>query len=220
MKSARVLNLAGLLGVAFIVAGMMISAFAYRGTHGEPYRLANHFVSELGETGVSNAAWAFNAGLIVGGISIIVFVIGLVMRLSGWFRSLFLSVGLITGICATLVGVFPMNHLRMHMWVANGFFYPGLVSMLLFSVYVLLNRSGELPRLLALPGLVAAASLFSFLFLGGLLEAGVNGDALPGFGADRPAVWVSAILEWIAIGAVLGWIAIVAGIIAVRDVRR
>lgn len=217
-RQARLANLAGLVGTAAIVLGMVVSAIAYEGRVGQSYRMANHFVSELGEIGVSRLAIAFNTGLIVGGACIIVFVFGLVSRLEGWFRWIVAPIGIVTGVFGTLVGVFPMNNLPTHLFVANGFFYPGLATMLLFSGYVLGSRHRELPRWTAIPGFVAAGALFAFLFLGGTIEALVNGTSTrPDFGLNRPDIWVSALFEWVAIGAVLAWISAVSLIVVAID---
>ena len=217
-RFAQLANLAGVGGILAIVLGMIAAAAAYEGTIGQPYRIANHFVSELGEIGISRLAWTFNGGLIVGGIGILVFFIGIANRVNGWFRWIVGPVGLLTGVFGTLVGLFPMNNLGAHMFVANGFFYPGLATMLLFSGYVLASRHREFPRWIAAPGLLAAGALFAFLFLGGLIENLVNTTgAPPGFGINRPDVWISALFEWVAIGAILVWVAVVALIVAVRD---
>jgi hypothetical membrane protein len=221
ITAARLLNGAGLVGVGLIVAGIVVSAAAYRGSEGQLYRAANHFVSELGERGVSVLSWTFNLGLVFGGACIIGFVVSLISRLRGWFRFVLLAVGITTGVFATLVGVFPMNNLTAHVLVANGFFYTGLVTMVLFATYVVASRHRELPRWTALPGYFAAGALFAFLFLGGLIEARVNGGGVsPGFGVNRPDIWVSALFEWVALAAVLFWVAAIAGIIAANDLRR
>ena len=217
-RFARLANLAGVGGVLAIILGMVVAAVAYEGTVGQSYRVANHFVSELGEIGISRSAWAFNGGLIAGGIGILVFPIGIASRMNGWFRWIVGPVGLLTGVFGTLVGVFPMNNLAVHMFVANGFFYPGLATMLLFSGYVLTSRHREFPRWIAVPGLVAAGALFAFLFLGGLVENLVNSAGPPpGFGVNRPAIWVSALFEWVAICAILVWVATVGVILTARD---
>jgi hypothetical membrane protein len=211
-------NLAGLAGIAVIVVGMVISGVVYAGSLGEPYRLANHFVSELGEIGVSALAVAFNVGLVIGGIGIVTFVVGLVGRLEGWFRWVLGAVGVLTGAFGALVGVFPMNDFATHVVVANGFFYPGLATMLLFSGYVLASRHRELPRWIAIPGFTAAGALFAFLFLGNAIEGLVNGGGPPpDLGSNRPDVWVSALFEWVAIGAVMVWVGTVSLILLVRD---
>ena len=217
-RRVRAANLAGMASVLVIVLGMVVAAAAYEGLIGQSYQVANHFVSELGEIGVSRLAWAFNGGLIVGGIGIVVFSVVLVGRLKSWFRWIVAPVGVVTGVFGTLVGVFPMNEFPTHLFVANGFFYPGLATMLLFSGYLLCSRHRELPRWMAIPGFVAAGAMFVFLFLGGAIENLMNGTGSQSdFGVNRPDIWVSALFEWVAIGAVLAWIVIVALILAVRD---
>lgn len=214
----RVAAPVGVGGVLVIAAGMVISALAYRGALGEAYRVANHFVSELGELGVSEAAWAFNGGLVIGGAAVVVFVVSMASRLRGWFRWVVGATGVVTGVFGALVGVFPMNNLAAHMMVANGYFYPGLATMLLWSGYVLFSRHRELPRWTAIPGLVAATTLFAFLFLSEALDQLVNaGNPPPDFGAARPDVWVMALSEWVAICSILLWLLIIAVILLVRD---
>ena len=66
-----------LLASGVIVLGALLSAVAYRGAVGEPYSPFNHFISELGQVGVSRLAAVFNAGLIVGGLLLIPFMLGL-----------------------------------------------------------------------------------------------------------------------------------------------
>ncbi len=208
----------GLAGVGIIALGMILAGFAYGGTLGQEYRIANHFVSELGEVGVSRLAWAFNVGLMLGGAALVVFVLGLTARLQGWFRWIVGAAGVATGIFGGLVGVFPMNNLAAHIVVANGYFYPGLATMVLFSGYALWSRHNDLPRWTAIPGLVAAAALVAFLFLSETIDNAVNaGGPPPDFGANRPDLWVMALSEWIAIGSILTWVLVIAAIFTIRD---
>ena len=50
---------ASLIGIVFILGAMI----PYEGTMGEPFSIFNHFVSELGELGVSEWALLFNVGM-------------------------------------------------------------------------------------------------------------------------------------------------------------
>ena len=50
----------GIGGSLLITACMVITGLAYRGRQGEKYSIFNHFISELGEVGVSKAAAVFN----------------------------------------------------------------------------------------------------------------------------------------------------------------
>ncbi len=201
---------AGIIGVTVILLGALITALAYEGRNGQAYRFWNHFVSELGEVGVSRLAWVFNGGLILGGVCIVIFMIGVARLLPGWFRYVFAVAGLATGISGTLVGVFPMNRLQPHIQVAMQFFNMGLVTMTLFSLYVLFARGRSFPRWFLIPGILATASFAAFLYFP---TPGDISGGLPTTQAliitNRPDVWWLAIFEWAAVGAVLGWVLLV-----------
>ena len=201
---------AGIGGVAVILLDALIAALAYEGREGQAYRFWNHFVSELGEVGVSRLAWIFNGGLILGGVGIVIFMIGVTRLIPGWFRYVFAIAGLATGISGTLVGVFPMNRLQPHIQVAMQFFNMGLLSMTLFSLYVLFARQRTFPRWFVIPGILATACFAAFLYFP--TPNDVSGG-MPTTQAlvitDRPAVWWLAIMEWSAVLAVLGWVLLV-----------
>ena len=56
-----------LAGALIILTGTVISMIPYRDRNGERYSMRNHFISELGEVGVSKEAWGFNTGMTIGG---------------------------------------------------------------------------------------------------------------------------------------------------------
>ena len=64
---------AGLVGVTAISLGSIATAIAYSGKQGEAFNPLNHWVSELGELGVSELASVFNLSLIVGGVCFVIF---------------------------------------------------------------------------------------------------------------------------------------------------
>lgn len=76
MNPLRITCLAGLFGVLVIVLGVLVSALVFVGDYGEPFSILNHNISELGERGVSELAWLFNASLVLGGLGLIVFMGG------------------------------------------------------------------------------------------------------------------------------------------------
>jgi hypothetical membrane protein len=200
--------IAGFCGTSLLALGSLITALAYSGRKGEPYSLLNHFVSELGELGVSELAWLFNGALLIGGLCLTVFLIGLALYLRPrWFSILFGLVGVITGISGALVGIFPMNNLAPHAKVAMMFFNMGLVATLLFSLYVAFSRQRKFPRWMLIPGLLTTAFFVGFLFYPqpdappteDMLESAVR------LMANRPAVWPMAILEWGVIISILVW---------------
>lgn len=204
----RIAVITGAVGVGLIVLGSLLAALAYRGRLDEPYSFLNHFVSELGEVGVSDWAVVFNLGLIAGGLCLTVFMLALAVTLRHWFSLPFGLIGLVTGLSGALVGVFPMNDVDNHVTVAMTFFNTGWIATGLFALYVLLARKHAFPRWLAVPGLVATVCFVAFL------QAATPGaessvDVL-GVPEGRPDVWIVPILEWLVIASVLAWIALTA----------
>ena len=207
----RVGAFSGLFGSGFILAAFLIVGLFYKGRMEESFSLANHFVSELGEVGISEMASLFNIALIVGGIAILVAFIALALHLQGWFRYLVLILGFITGLSGTLVGVFPMNQLETHIAGALTFFNTGWMVTGAFSLYVLFAKQNKFPRWLAIPGIVAAVAFIAFSlyrddYIGG--TAGLE-ELL---GASRPAFWGLAALEWVVVLAVNLWVLLVSAV--------
>ena len=56
----------GQAGICIILLSALIAAASYVGKQNETYSFLNHFISELGEIGVSPLAHIFNGGLILG----------------------------------------------------------------------------------------------------------------------------------------------------------
>jgi hypothetical membrane protein len=208
----RVTSICGFAGVALILLGSLVSGFSYRGRTGEPYSPLNHFVSELGDARYAPRAWAFNAGLFLGGLLLTVFMLGVTARIRGWFRYPFGAAALITGVAGTLVGLLPMgNGLESHAAAAMTFFNAGMATTILFSLYVLLWQESSFSRWLALPGAITAFSFFSLLYLVEPLIPEDQPDmplteALEALLWNRPVIWQTAIVEWIVVLAVLGWV--------------
>lgn len=67
----------GFLGPAIMILGSLIPAILYHGKKGESYSILNHYISKLGEVGVSTLAPVFNTSLIVGSLVLVIFVLGL-----------------------------------------------------------------------------------------------------------------------------------------------
>ncbi len=200
----RITYIAGFIGSVVIVLGSVITALAYSGKQGQPYSPLNHFVSELGEVGVSQAATVFNISLMIGGLCLAVFLVGLALQFNGWFRYVFGLLGLISGIAGALVGVFPMNNLEMHSLVALTFFNTGWIIVALFSIYILVTRPPRFPLWLLIPGVVTVASFLAFLNVVGSL--GTEALAAP---TDRLPVWDVTVFEWLLIVGLLVWVFLV-----------
>ena len=114
---------AGLAGVIIGLIGVIVPSLVYRGTKGEKYSFLNHYISELGETGVSRLAWVFNLGMILSGVCIIVASLSLGLVLPGFWAKAGLVLGVASGAALSLVGVFPMNKMERHFKAA----VPGVI---------------------------------------------------------------------------------------------
>lgn len=200
----------GIAGVGFDFLGMLISAVAYRGHLGEPYSPFNHFVSELGELSVSRLAMAFNLGLLIGGLCLTLFLIGLGRRIGGWAGAIFSLGGAACGISGALVGIYPMNNLAPHIAWAMRFFNLGLLMMAVFSILALV-KAGGMSRRLAIPGSLSALAFAAFLYLpgsgtdAGSTQAPGSLAAIEALSRPRPSLWPLAVLEWAAVLSVLFW---------------
>ena len=76
---------AGVIGPIVVAGCTAATALAYRGRDGERYSPLNHWISELGEPGVSRRAAIFNAGAVAGGTCLAVFMASLARVRRGRF---------------------------------------------------------------------------------------------------------------------------------------
>ena len=209
----------GVIGPLVIGLGVLISILAYSGSQGQDYNLLNHFVSELGQIGVSDFALVFNIGLILGGAFNLVFMIYLASLLSGWIRYPLGLLGAATALCGTLVGVFPMNDLDNHLFVALGFFNLGLLVALVYSLIFLFGKNHPFHRRLAIPGLLNTTAFFIFNNFPSQFEEGVDfQEGMAGLFLNRPDFIPLALMEWIVILGILLWFLIL-GIFLVGKTR-
>ena len=194
----------GQAGIFILLLSVLIAASSYVGKQNETYSFLNHFISELGEKGVSQFANIFNGGLILGGACISFFMLGLAMHIGNSWGLILGAIGLVTGVSATLVGVFPMNQLEIHTLIANTFFYGGLLVALGYTLYVLFSPKPRLPKITALTGGLTMLAFAAFVwFLPAPLEDGQNIHEIL---KNRPKVWMLPILEWVVFLCVMVWI--------------
>jgi hypothetical membrane protein len=204
----RLTGVCGLVGVLCILSGAIISAIGYTGRVNEPYQLKNHFVSELGEVGISKYAYVFNIMLIVGGLFVTLAMLGLSAVFNNWFSIILGVAGFVTGISAVLVGVYPMNLIEPHLKAAMTFFNMGLLSMSIFSLYIALSKVKYFPKCFVLPGTAAAISFAIFLNFPSPsdTDGNLSSEILNHISNNRPDIWPLAIMEWIVILFVLVWV--------------
>lgn len=196
----------GLAGSAVACVAAILAALPYHGLGGEAYSPFNHFISELGELGVSRLAPLFNAGLIVTGILLAGFMLGLGAHIGSVWGYLAAAVGVLASGACSLVGVFPMNHIEPHMLAAMSFFRFGMVAIALFSLAIVLDRKGRLPRWLALPGALTALTFAAFMYAPSEASSSATTQALHAGLGGRPDFWLMAALEWAVFVAVVGWV--------------
>lgn len=201
----------GLIGPILIALGSLITALGYTGVEGQAYHPLNHFVSELGEVGVSDLAPVFNISLIAGGILNSLFMVYLAQGIRSWYRWPLAALGLAAAICGGLVGVFPMNALETHILVALGFFNLGQVVALAYSLVFLFGKKHVYSRWLAIPGLVNTAAFFGFNNFPSQFEEGVDfHQGMEGLLSNRPDFIPLALMEWVVVLGILIWFSLLA----------
>jgi hypothetical membrane protein len=215
LKNPILFQWLSLAGAASAVLGSLIAGLAYRGRLGERYSPLNHFISELGEEGVSRRAWAFNWGLIVCGLCLLPACVSLGLLLPGVWAKLGLAAGIVTAVSIALVGVFPMNKLTPHIRAAVTYFRSGLVMVLFFTVAIAAQPENPplLPRLIALVGLPAVASYAYFLLYSRVSYAAPENPLDTKLQKARPRVWRMAAAEWAIFVTTVPWfLAVAAGL--------
>jgi len=175
----------------------------------------NHFISELGEVGVSAFASVFNTSLMLGGLALAAFMLGLGCYIGSKGAYLAALIGAYSGISCSLVGLLPMNDLQVHTVAAFSFFYSGLVAIALFTVVILADRDRKLTRWLVVPGILTVASFVSFLAVPHLSGA-TRAETLDPSRFTRPSVWLTPLLEWSVFFTMLVWLVLAAAALAIK----
>ena len=204
--------LSGLLGPFIVGLGSLITALGYTGVEGQSYRLINHFVSELGEVGVSDLAWVFNLSLVIGGLFNTVFMVALAAQFKHWIKYPLGLLGVVATVNGALVGVFPMNNLGPHIVVAMNFFNLGMVMAFAYSLVILFGKRHPFPKWLAAPGLLTAAAFVVFLNFPSDFDSGVDfQEGMTGMLRNRPDFMPLALVEWVVILGILVWVLMLGG---------
>jgi hypothetical membrane protein len=206
----NIVRIFGFSGTGLIVLAVIFPIFLYRGKRGERYSMLNHFISELGEVGVSRAARVFNLGLLLAGLLMLPYVIGLGIA----FGSILGWLGTIAGIIAVLgvaaVGVFPMNNVQSHTTAALTYFRSGLVMVFFFGLAIFFQPAGRA----IVPQAANALSLLAFLAYGAFLvwpllrkkEQKPTDILDPQQEPERPRVWALPTLEWLVFFSTIAWL--------------
>ena len=175
-----------------------MAALAFSGPNGA-YSPLNHWVSELGEMGVSSLALVFNIGLFVGGLALAAFFLALGRLRQSRLATIYVVVGVVAGISGALVGVFPMNNRAIHIVFALGFFVLGWVAVGLASLDIWRRPEPRFSRWLPAVGALTVAVFLLFLSV-------YIPYLYTGTGSDRPDFSVATVLEWLVLIGIMGWV--------------
>ena len=197
----------GIGGSAVMVICSAIAAIFYRGPTDEHYSFFSYFISELGEIAQSEAHWLFNGGLIVGGAMLGVFVLGVGFHIKHWLGYISMAFGLFSAVFVALVGIFPMDYMDAHAFVAMTFFFYGMVTVIFFSITFLIDKKRIIPPWFSLLGVVVILCFALFLYYP---YEPVMPDSDGEFSLDpgvfqRPDFWLMPFFEWLVFFSVLGW---------------
>ncbi len=207
LGNLTVFRVIGLIGVFFGLLGVILPGVVYRGRDGEKYSFLNHFISELGERGVSRWAWIFNLSIFFSGLAVVLATISLGLGLPGFLAKLGMLFGVVTGVGLMMVGIFPMDNIKPHFSAAVTFFRGGLLMVLAFSLAILFPPQNEdlISRFYGLVGLIPVAAFATFLGLMWNVRDKVD-QSLSTEQVKRPRVWSFAISEWSVYFSIIIWI--------------
>ncbi len=202
----------GWAGSLVILLSGFIAAMAYRGKQGERYTISTHFVSELGEVGVSRLAWVFNGGLIIGSFIFFWMMPGVGLSLNSVWGYLGSVVGMVAAMGCLFVGIYPMNNIKPHIKAAMTYFRAGLATVLLFSIAILVQPADArvIPLYSLVIGVLAFASYFSFLIHLGKATRQKDSSVLDTSSiTNRPRFWWMPFLEWMVVIFTILWFLII-----------
>ena len=199
----------GLAGSLVVIAAVIVSGLVYRGPHGERYSSLNHFISELGQVGISRAAGVFNYGLILAGILLLPYLVGLALVLNNVWAIPAAVAGAWATISCALIGFFPMNNIKAHIKAAMSYFRAGLVTMLLYSISIFAQpaESEIIPKGMIWIGVMASLVYAVFLkYPHRAAKQDTDMDVLDTSTlVERPKVWMAAVLEWAVLASTMLW---------------
>ena len=202
----------GITGSVVILVCLLTAMLVYRGKNGESYSIWRHFISELGEVGVSKFAWVFNAGLIIGGFLFFLMMPGVGLSLNSVWGYLATATGMVAAIGCLFVGVFPMNNIKPHIKAAMTYFRGGLVTVILFSIAILAQDQDNriIPLYALIVAVLAIFSYSSFLILLAKSLKQKESNALDTSNIqERPRFWWMPLLEWMVVIFTILWFLII-----------
>lgn len=197
----------GFTGIAIILIATLLAALTFQDTEGYPYSLLNRNISDLGKPMVSTLAWVFNGGLMIGGLFLVGFMVGLSLCVGNSGMRFVALTGVIATVAVIFVGIFPVTQFYYHRNAAMTFFIGGSLTFALFTLMILVTDQHRFARWLALPSLAATLAFALFLSLPlYLYENPLQAYVLGPPGPDRPIFWLPLLLEWLVFVTVALWV--------------
>lgn len=196
----------GLAAFVVFVCACLPPAISYRGRAGQRYHTFNHFISELGEEGISRHAGVFNYLLILTGGLMAGFFVQFGRSFNspaGWCVA---ALGALMAAFCMMVGVTPMNKLRPHMAWACLTFMGGAAVFIAAGIAIALDGLGRLPIVFAVFSFIVAGIYATFLTIPILLEKKMAFEPIQG---ERPKLWYLPMMEWGTILATMVLVAVI-----------
>ena len=219
IDSRKLTYVCGFLGPTILILGSLITAIPYRGKEGESYSILNHFISELGEVGVSTLAPVFNTSLILGGLILVIYVTGLGLYIHTKKAYIATAFGIFSCISCSLLGVFPTNNPSIHDALADSFFYSGLVATTLFTLGIIFDRENRVSKWLAVPAIITVAGFASFLMIPEAASL-TRVQSLHPHRFTRPDIWPTTISEWSVFISGIAWFVLTSVYLMTKEPRR
>jgi hypothetical membrane protein len=191
--------LPGIVGPVLSIACAWAAARGYR-QHDAHYSFLHQTISDLGNLEKSALAVVFNAGLVLGGAGMAVFVLGMRPWLRSAGEQVVIMCSLVAALGMSLIGVIPdqAGGRAAHNIVALVTFLSVLGLSASFAVCLLVVRQEQFPRWLVVPSAFCALCAATFLPLLVLDRLDVWADPHIAFpsGAARP-ISIVPLLEWL-----------------------
>ena len=198
---------AGLGGIGFLLLCILVVLLTYQDQKAA-YSIFNHFISELGHSTYSPFYWAFSIGLCVAGPMMAILMMGLAYHLDNKVGYWAMRVGMFSGIACFFIGIFPADlFLKPHLIAALIFFFGSLITAMLTSIAIYLDKADKIPKWYIIPSLIVVINGVIFLSLPTEMMAEFLKDREA---FDRPAFWLNPFFEWLVFFSLALWVVLIA----------
>ena len=202
LRKPYLLTFIALAGTLFLLAGIVLSIQSYNQRHSSPYSFANHFVSELGWSKMSQATAYFNWGMIAVNLSFLPMMIAIGRGIGTRIGYLAMIFGIFALTAGIGVGIWPLDDLRPHIICAIAFFWAYMLTVFLFTLAFCPRWNKNPSTTMLVTGIICCLIATAFVVLpkGSVIHAMKHLDTF-----QRPSIWWLAVLEWSVVGSALLW---------------